>query len=154
VVVRHSDSLALRDGMTLEAWLRPTAGRGTWHPVLRKDGAGAAAYAMYASDPGGRPIAMAGSARARASDAGSTLPLRAWSHLAVTYDGRMLRVYVNGRLVASRPRSGLLPRGRGTLRIGGGDRAGEAFAGQIDDVRIYDRALDASAIARDMRAAV
>jgi hypothetical protein len=84
----------------------------------------------------------------------SQLPLATWTHLAVTYDGSMLRLYVNGVQFGSRTVSGALLTSTGALRIGGNNIWGEFFAGRIDDVRIYNRALTAAQIQWDMGAAV
>ena len=43
---------------------------------------------------------------------------------------------------------------RNALRIGGTSIWGEYFRGLIDEVRIYNRALNATEIANDMNAAV
>ena len=57
------------------------------------------------------------------------LPLNTWSHLAATYDGTTLRLYVNGGLVGSRAVAGPLLTSTGALRIGGNSIWGEFFAG-------------------------
>ena len=42
----------------------------------------------------------------------------------------------------------------GPLRLGGNSIWGEYFAGKLDDVRIYDKALTAAQIQADMNTAV
>ena len=54
VTVADSSSLDLVSGMTLEAWVNPTALGGTWRTVLMKEQPGNLAYALYAND-GDRP---------------------------------------------------------------------------------------------------
>jgi hypothetical protein len=63
-------------------------------------------------------------------------------------------LYVNGTAIASRPAPGTIAGGTEALRIGGNAVWDEWFAGRIDEVRIYDRALGASAVRADMVAAV
>jgi len=47
------------------------------------------------------------------------LRLNTWSHVAGTYEGSTLRLYVNGTLVTSEPKSGSISAGNGPLQIGG-----------------------------------
>ncbi len=61
--------------------------------------------------------------------------------MAVTYDGTMLRLFVNGIEVGSRAMSGPMVTSTGVLRIGGNSVWSEFFAGRIDEIRIYNRAL-------------
>src|SRR6185503_19656210 len=66
-----------------------------------------------------------------------TVPLNNWSHVAVTYDGSRLRLYVNGVDAGSRPATGtLLPSSPEAGILGGAS----AFAGSIDELRFYRRA--------------
>jgi concanavalin A-like lectin/glucanase superfamily protein len=76
--------------------------------------------------------------------------LNTWSHLAMTYNGSSMRLYVNGALVATRAQTGNATVSTGVLRIGGNGVWGEYFTGAIDEVRIYNRALSAAEIQADM----
>ena len=64
--------------------------------------------------------------------------LNAWSHLAATYDGATLRLYVNGTQVARPPVTGTIAASTGALTIGGDALYGQYFAGRIDEVRVYN----------------
>lgn len=63
-----------------------------------------------------------------------------WSHLVGTYDGKRMSLYVNGKLCDSRPYDQPI-HATGRLVIGKRPSANYFFAGLIDEVRIYDRAL-------------
>jgi hypothetical protein len=78
------------------------------------------------------------------------LSLNAWSHLASTYDGSALRLYVNGTLVSSLTTTGSIDVSTGVLRIGGNAIWGEYFSGLIDEVRIYNLARSQAQIQSDM----
>lgn len=77
-------------------------------------------------------------------------PVERWSHVALSYDGHRLRLYVNGNEVASRSTKGTIEHTDDPLWIGGSQPYGEFFRGLIDEVRIEDRALSTSEIRREM----
>jgi len=84
------------------------------------------------------------------ADGQQTDPLRRWSHLAVTYDGTTLRLFVNGDQVSSRATRGAILSTPNPLWIGGNRPYGEYFHGLIDEVRVYDRALSRSELRAEM----
>ncbi len=72
-------------------------------------------------------------------------PINTWSHLAAIYDGSGLKLYLNGSLVTSNSSSGAIPTTADPFFIGtksdiapGGDR----FNGELDEIRLYSRALN------------
>ena len=75
-----------------------------------------------------------------------------WTHLATTYDGATLRLYVNGVQVASKAQTGSLATSASPLTIGGDPLDGQYFKGRIDEVRVYRAALSQSEIQADMAA--
>src|SRR5262249_52367666 len=81
-------------------------------------------------------------------------PLFNWTHVAATYDGSLVRLYVNGNQVSSQSCVGSIITSSGVLRIGGNSFWGEYFNGLIDEVRIYNRALSGSEITADMNTPV
>jgi hypothetical protein len=150
VTVADSASLDLTTGMTLEAWVNPTTISGRWRTVLLKEAPGGMAYGLYAGEDAGRPSGHVYTTSEVDTRGTAGLPLNTWSHLAVTYDGTTLRLYVNGTQVSSRAVSGAMRVTGGVLRIGGNAVWPEAFAGRIDEVRVYNRALTAADITTDM----
>lgn len=73
-----------------------------------------------------------------------------WTHVAGTYDGARIRLFVNGRLVSSAVMTGSIGYTSLPLTIGDNQDNGsnQSFEGIIDDVRIYDRALGEDEIRR------
>jgi len=70
----------------------------------------------------------------------SVLALNTWSHLAVTYDGSNIRLYVNGSQVGTKAQTGNITSSTNPLRFGGDSIWGEYFNGLIDEVRVYSAA--------------
>jgi hypothetical protein len=73
-----------------------------------------------------------------------------WAFVSAVYDGTEIRLYVNGIRVARQPLTGAMDPSSGPLRIGGNDIWGEWFSGQIDNVRVYRRALSEAELGADM----
>jgi glucose/arabinose dehydrogenase len=152
ITVADSASLDLTTAMTIEAWVRPTA-IDDWETVLLKERPGGLAYALYGGNPGGPPasyITLSGGGGDVGAESTVALPLNAWSHLAATYDGATIRLYVNGNQVASQAAAGSITTSSSPLYIGGNAMWGEHFAGRIDEIRIYNTVLNASQIQQDM----
>jgi Concanavalin A-like lectin/glucanases superfamily/Right handed beta helix region len=152
--VPDAAALQLMTGMTLEAWVYPAAGGSVWRQALLKETPNGLSYALYTSDDSARP---SGFVNAAGTDMGSRgaarLPLSTWSHLATTFDGSTLRLFVNGVMVSQRWVGAALTASGGALKIGGNAIWGEWFKGSIDDVRVYDRALAPTEIKADIGAA-
>ncbi|MFH1064532.1 MAG: LamG-like jellyroll fold domain-containing protein, partial [Candidatus Woesearchaeota archaeon] len=72
----------------------------------------------------------------------TTLQNDAWYHLALTYDAKNIRVYVNGAEDGVLPTTGSL-QGNGAFYIGHPQQVGYdyIFNGSISDVKVYNRAL-------------
>ncbi len=155
VTVNDSMVLDLTKGMTLEAWVYPTATMSSWRNVLLKEQTGGLAYGLYANSDSSQPVAsinIGGGDKNLAG--GSALAANSWVHLAATYDGVTERLYVNGNQVASKAQTGNMTVSGGALRIGGNSVWGEYFKGFIDEIRVYNRALTATEIKTDMNTAV
>jgi len=138
--------------MTIEAWVRPTVIAGSTRTAIYKGRSDGSSYALYAANSSGIVTAGAFNGAERRAIGASALPLQTWSHIATTYDGSALRLYVNGTLVRTTATSGPLTAGSGPLTFGG--HGGQWFRGQMDDVRIYDGALSQAAIAKDMKTSI
>ncbi len=151
VTVNDSASLDLSVGMTLEAWVNPTAlNAQLWMSVIIKPLAApdSVDFVLQGSSITTRLPSTAISTTLTNLSGSSLLPLNTWSHLAATYDGTTMRLYVNGVQVASAAQTGPIAPSSQPLTIGSN------WSGLIDEVRIYNRALSASQILTDMNSAV
>jgi hypothetical protein len=153
VTIANSAGLTPTAGMTIEAWVRPSA-LAAWRPVVFKERAPFPTYGLYASNASSRATARVGTTADLTTSATSVFGLNNWSHVAMTWNGTTLRLFVNGAQVASRTVSGALAAGTGPVRLGGDNLRNEWFSGLIDEVRAYGRPLTASEITADMNAAV
>jgi hypothetical protein len=84
---------------------------------------------------------------------GATIPVTSdeynltWHHLAGTYDGTQVKLYVDGKVVASRLRTGVIATTTYNVNIGRNSEVTDRlYRGRIDDVRIYHGVLPKSEI--------
>ena len=150
VTVADAASLDLTNRLTVEAWVFPTA-LNSWETVVLKEASGELVYGLYGDNGARRPGGWVRVAGASTSAVGPTaLPVNAWTHLAMTYDGAQVSLFVNGTIVRTVARTGSMSNSANPLRIGGNAVWTEFFNGRIDEVRIYNRALTAGEIQADM----
>ncbi len=136
VRVGHDRPLRFARALTVQAWVRPALRGGRWRDVVALGPSGRPRVALQARGRGARIVVRSrGGARTVAWRARRRV--RGWTHLAATYGGGAVRVYVDGRAAGRRGLRGRVGAVRG-LRVGG-RRPG--FAGTIDEVRVYRRAL-------------
>ena len=95
-------------------------------------------------------VGLTGNGHVRVSTAGHTVPPGFFSHVAATWDGHIARLYINCILMAEAVGEGggsLLPSKRAYI-IGNytGRKDAYPFNGVLDEVKVFDRALDAIGI--------
>ncbi|OLB62306.1 MAG: hypothetical protein AUI11_06080 [Acidobacteria bacterium 13_2_20CM_2_66_4] len=153
VTIDDSPSLDLTTGMTVEAWVNPSSATGS-RTVLLKEAPGGLAYALYSAVSGLRPVGYVHTKKDASATGTTAVPVNTWTHLAFTFDGTTLKLYMNGALVRTSningSNSGAITTSAGALRIGGNAVFGEYFRGIIDEVRLYNRPLTAADIQVDM----
>jgi hypothetical protein len=146
VTVADSASIDLTGPLTVTAWVRPTS-LGAWRPVLLKERSTGITYALYATNvanwPNGR-VNIAGTDRPVWG--ASAIARNTWTHLAMTYDRAALRLYVNGTLARTVKQTGTVSVSDGPVQIGGSATRRQWFTGQLDDLRLYNRALTATEV--------
>lgn len=149
IAVSDSDSLDVNgDQITIVAWIKGSGWPAANH-VVRKlhDQAQGHIYvlriqpdtirAYIATDTNPSPGYQVNGA--------TSLNTGEWYHVALVYDGKEIRVYLNGEVDGSVEASGNIATSGAELRIGRGDPAGY-FAGVIDEVAIFNVALDEEGI--------
>jgi hypothetical protein len=152
VTINDAPSLHLTTAMTLEAWINPGAVVHQWEDIIYKanDNYYLEATSSKNVPAGGGTFGTAGVV----TFGTAALPQNAWSHVALTYNGATLRLYVNGVQVSSQARTGNIVTSTNALQIGGDSLFTQFFKGLIDEVRVYNVALTAAQIQSDMNTAI
>jgi hypothetical protein len=145
VEIPVSDTLRLPDTFTWQLWVRPGVTGAPQEMIGRHDTGNDVSLRLDANlVPAFTAIFTSGQHTVSAAP----IPADAWTHVAVTFDGDYLRLFVNGvEAVSVEATGGLLP-SASPWRIGGID--GSRFGGTLDEVRIYRLALVESELEADM----
>lgn len=151
VEITDHSSLNPRISMTVEAWIYPTSfATNVWeNSILCKHNwsAGNKGYVLRCGD-GGRVsfniCSRSSGAWVEAQSSASVLDVNKWYHIAGVFDGDSVKVYVNGILRGFTLYSGLIDVSTGgNARIGQlSTGTGRNFNGMIDEVRLWDTAVD------------
>ena len=81
-----------------------------------------------------------------------SLSANTWYYLAASYDGETLRAYKDGVLITSNTAPSGAPTSESTsLKLGRQASVAQFFRGNVDEVRVYNRALSLTEIQSDMQ---
>jgi concanavalin A-like lectin/glucanase superfamily protein len=165
LVVWDRDDLNPQAALTVTAWIRPGAwpGDGTQAAIVAKDAAAGAWFPLtppnvgYTLRGGGQgvisfAVAVGGKLTQAVTKAAATAG--DWHHVAGTFDGQRITVYIDGAQTATATAHGAISPARGTNLMVGADPIDPQakFTGAVDEVRVYSRALSAAEVA-DLAAA-
>jgi len=137
------------EGLTVELWFRADAPDQSDRWMVNSVGAANTGYRLGFS--GGKLcFQIPKTPWSHLLAAPDPVEVGAWHHVAATYDNDTMRLYLDGREVASLQRGGPINPADSALCLGsyaqGHPRA--FFQGALDEVRIWDRALSEAEIAQ------
>ena len=154
VTVPGNALLSPRTALTVECWVKTdVAGQSDkWFANRMYGGAAAGGFRFGLAQ--GRPcfaVPLTDWSHHLAADV--VLPLGKWVHLAGTFDGQTIRLYVDGAPHGQMERPGPLKPSESPLTLGSYEAGHVAhFQGLLDEVRLYSRALTPEEIARRAKA--
>jgi hypothetical protein len=138
VLIADSDSLDLTTSATLEAWVYRTTGR-TQRIIAKENNSGTNGYELSLSS-GSIPffrLNQTTSADLYRVNATTVIPTNTWTHIAGTFDGTNMFIYVNGILEGTKAGPASIVANTLQLTIGAEPDASDFYLGQIDEVRIW-----------------
>ena len=154
--VPHHPDLVPLAGITVEAWVYHDIGVTVgWNtPSICRKGTGPESYILrttaHPESPAEWVVRTVGGGL-QAVTTPVNLPMNTWVHLAATYDNAIARIFFNGVEVAAQPLSGgPLAMSTTAFQMGHGGGPGEVWNGCIDELRIWNRALNAAEIQSTM----
>lgn len=126
-----NSSLAVTSQLTIELWVR-----------MRTLPTGSARMGLVDDDGRfGLFVYPPGTARAQSPaplDTATNLPLSTWTHVAYTFDGETMTMFLNGKVSSTVGATGTFGPGSGSgLAVGGNSPSGDIVDGDIDSLRLF-----------------
>jgi hypothetical protein len=142
--VGNESNFDFTNAMTVACWIRPDTFDATWQAIVCK---GDYSWRLHRySDTNFVNFACSGLSQLDVTG-GTNVNDGQWHHVAGVYDGATLYIYVDGNLDGSIASTGQIANTGDAVHIGSNaSMAGREFKGLIDDVCIYNRALNAEEI--------
>jgi hypothetical protein len=151
VEVPHTDDMNIQDAITMEAWVFPTTIAGDKRTIITK-----AAYYLQIEPTSQVATYFYGLANEGYHLSNGQVKENEWSHVAVTYDGKEIKFYINGEQDTKviKTKGQIISRPEWGVHLGG-ERDGccpRYFQGTIDELKIANFAKDEAAIQESMNA--
>jgi hypothetical protein len=156
VTINDSTSLDVTGPGTVEAWIRLTS-LNRWHGVVAKGTVTSDPAHCFAVEVTPSNTVQCGIGNGSAANlvySAATIPSATWTHVAFTWDGSFIRVYVNGVLSGTAAQTITPFNNTAPVYLGQYGGNADRMAGAIDEVRIYKNALSQLAIQSDMNSPI
>ncbi len=150
IIIKDSDSLDLNE-MTVAAWLNLSAYTDDQRVITKEEGTSDpyTAYSLQISGAGDTKLEFRptlNGARQRI-ETGADVPLNVWTHVAATYDGSEVVLYLNGEIDKQTPATGEMMVNDKDLWIGASEfYTPRFFSGTMDDAVLFSVALSQNEI--------
>jgi hypothetical protein len=137
-------------GLTLSAWIRPTKTTEDWQTIVRREDSWRRQLLAIGGTGGTWGLWMGAGIDGRYVEFGAPVKAKVlgdgkWHHVAGTYDGNEMNLYVDGNQVGSKAIIGKLhSHGRQPMSIGSyqnGSYESESFHGNLNDIRVFRSGL-------------
>tara|TARA_R110001592_G_scaffold6720_5_gene36139 strand:+ start:9409 stop:12792 length:3384 start_codon:yes stop_codon:yes gene_type:complete len=152
ISIPDNNSLDFTTNFSIEAWVKPTAfNANSWENTIVGKDSDENSGSGYVLRCGGNGILNFNLGTAagwkEVTSSANALTLNTWQHVAATYDGATLKIYVNGIQVGTAANGNVAKINSMDLNIGAGyNGGGRKFNGKIDEVRLWSTALSPTSI--------
>ncbi|MEN6642453.1 MAG: LamG domain-containing protein [Armatimonadia bacterium] len=151
--VKQAEQLRAPAAMTVMAWIKPAAGGATYEIISDKgdksgDGPWPGWRLRYFWSRAMFQFGAADSTEPTVSSPEWSVPAGFWSHVALTYDGHRLTLYLDCELAAEQDLTVPIMAAKRTMTIGNyiGRKNAYAFDGLMDEVKVFGAVLGAEDI--------
>jgi hypothetical protein len=146
-------SVATRStGVTVSAWTRPSKTTDRWQTIARREDSWRRQLLAIGRTGDTWGLWMGAGIAGRYVEFGApvnpkTIGDGKWHHVAGTFDGKQMNLYVDGKQIGSKPIEGKLNT-QSTQPMKIGSYGGEPFHGDLNDIRLYRSGLSKVQITR------
>lgn len=146
--VADAAALDIITSITLEAWVKPFS-IATEQTIIGKN----LAYALKLTS-GAKPAfaKYTSSSETETATTATTLTANTWYHIAATYDGANVKIYIDGALDTTTAVTGAIDTNSNDVLMGALTSSTEPFDGYIDSVKIYSSDLTAAQVLENYNA--
>jgi len=145
VEIPNSDSFTkVTTAVTMAAWVNP-ANTGGWMSFGVK---GDITYGMFIG--AGAFVRIHYSGGTSFDTPANAIKANEWTHVVGTYDGKTVKIYINGDVKAEVNAGAAIPANAATFVIGGTQESRDWFSGMIDEYRLYSRGVTADEVKKLM----
>jgi hypothetical protein len=155
IITTDFNSLINSDAISIEAWIYPTGGNTTIQNVVTNaDVDNNTGFKFPKTNDKWNSYSFELSVDGTWQELNAVFPtvaLNKWNHVAATYDGYFMRIYLNGNLVGIKEITGTYTKSSKPMIIGNVDGRSEYYKGTLDEVRIWNRAISQCEIINNMK---
>jgi hypothetical protein len=141
VSIPDDNTLDITTNITLEAWVYATKNSGYQHVICKSSNSPNNGYIFPTTSDGWSTVSFylhTSSGGWEYNCTASYGMLNAWHHLAATYDGATMKLYIDGVLATSKAKTGTITTNANPLTLGSQPGYGEYFGGSADDFRVWN----------------
>ena len=148
VVVKDNDALDIQENITLMAWFSPNDALTSRRLMVKNN----SIFIIFDFGDTNSIDFLVKPDNTFAESTTTNWKIGQWYHFAGTFDGKTMKVYVNGKLEGETPNNVPITPSDLDLWIGGDDfgRPTDFFPGKIDEVRLYEKTLSGADIRKVM----
>ena len=145
ITVPVSPTLNISSAITIESWIYVTKTNGVQDVISKSSSGVTNGYIFPRTTDGWRNLDFwlnfNGGGQQVLSVPYGTAKKNQWHHVAATYDGYYMVIYIDGVLAGTKAYTGTITVNNNPLAIGDQTGRNEYYGGQVDEVRIWNKAL-------------
>ena len=149
VSIPNSSSIDITGSFSFEAWINPSSLSGASKGIVSKGGVlGTSLKIAVRLQSDGRLSFITNGTPRLFSKVSTPLSINKWTHIAATYNASLgvFKIYLNGSLDTSSTIAGAAPTSNTDSLYLGISGASTPFAGQLDEVRLWDKELSGTEV--------